>query len=55
MQLTANPMWIKVSLVAAITAAGLLWLLAGPGLVGSEEAAVPERGPLWERLKRAWS
>lgn len=30
-------------------------LLAGPGLVGSEEAAAPERGPLWERLKRAWS
>ena len=30
-------------------------LLAGPALVGSEEDEAGERGPLWERLVRAWA
>ena len=49
MQLTANPMWIKVSLVAAITAAGLLWLLAGPGLwpAAAQETVVVDVGDIW--------
>ena len=49
MQLTAKPMWIKVSLVAAITAAGLLWLLAGPGLwpAAAQETVVVDVGDIW--------
>ena len=49
MQLTAKPMWIKVSLVAAIAAAGLLWLLAGPGLwpAAAQETVVVDVGDIW--------
>ena len=49
MQLTAKPMWIKVSLVAAITATGLLWLLAGPGLwpAAAQETVVVDVGDIW--------
>ena len=48
MQLTAKPMWIKVSLVAAIAAAGLLWLLAGPGLwPAAAQETVVDVGDIW--------
>lgn len=30
-------------------------VLPGPGVAGSTEEAAPERGPLWERLRQAWS
>ena len=30
-------------------------LLAGPARIGSEEDAVIDRGPLWERLRQAWN
>ncbi len=30
-------------------------LLVGPGWFGSDEVVAPRRGPLWERLKQAWT